>query len=86
MRRIIPEPELFRGKELCHKQARELAMIDRILVANPSAAEAVWKDLEGPLAKTGRRGTLSRSGIARSHHQTDDRIQLFESCLSPGGF
>ena len=77
MRRIIPEPDLFRGKELRHKQARELAMIDPILLANPSAAEAVWKDLEGPLAKTGRRGTLSRSGSARSHHQTNDWLQLF---------
>jgi len=65
MRRIIPEPELFRGRLLCHKQARELAMIDRILVANPSAAEAVWKDLEGPLAKTGRRG-LSADQVLRA--------------------
>ena len=65
MRRIIPEPELFRGRLLRHKQARELAMIDRILVANPSAAEAVWKDLEGPLAKTGRSG-LSADQVLRA--------------------
>ena len=65
MRRIFPEPDLFRSRQLRHKQARELAMIDRILVANPSAAEAVWKDLEGPLAKTGRRG-LSADQVLRA--------------------
>ena len=65
MRQIIPEPELFRAKRLHHKQSRELAAIDRILVANPSAAEAVWKDLQGLLAKTGRPG-LSADQVLRA--------------------
>jgi len=66
MRRIVPEPELFRGKQLGHKQARELAMIDRILLANPTAAEAVWKDLQGgPLTKKGRPG-LSADQVLRA--------------------
>jgi len=65
MRRIVPEPELFRNRQLRHKQARELAAIDRILLANPSAAEAVWKDLQGPLAKTGRPG-LSADQVLRA--------------------
>jgi transposase, IS5 family len=65
MRRIIPEPELFRSRQLRHKQARELVAIDRILLANPSAAEAVWKDLQGTLAKTGRPG-LSADQVLRA--------------------
>ncbi|GMQ83248.1 MAG: ISNCY-like element ISRm17 family transposase [Rhodothermia bacterium] len=65
MRRIVPEPDLFRSRQLRHKQARELAAIDRILLANPSAAEAVWKDLQGPFAKTGRPG-LSADQVLRA--------------------
>lgn len=66
MRRIVPELELFRGKQLGHKRARELTAIDRILVANPSAAEAVWKDLQGgPLTKKGRPG-LSADQVLRA--------------------
>ena len=66
MRRIVPEPELFRSRLLGHKQSRELAAIDRILVANPSAAEAVWKDLQGgPLTKKGRPG-LSADQVLRA--------------------
>ncbi|MCH8245848.1 MAG: ISNCY family transposase [Bacteroidetes bacterium] len=65
MRRIVPEPDLFRSRQLRHKQARELAMIDRILVANPSAAEAVWKDLQGPLVRKGRPG-LSADQVLRA--------------------
>ncbi len=65
MRRIVPEPELFRSRQLRHKQSRELAAIDRILVANPSAAEAVWKDLQGPLVRKGRPG-LSADQVLRA--------------------
>ncbi len=65
MRRIVPEPELFRSRLLGHKQSRELAAIDRILVANPSAAEAVWKDLQGPLVRKGRPG-LSADQVLRA--------------------
>jgi hypothetical protein len=77
MRRIVPEPELFHAKQLRHKQARELAAIDRILVANPSAAEAVWKDLQGPLSKTGRPGLSADQVLRAAITRADDRIQLF---------
>jgi len=62
---MVPDPDLFRRKPLPHKQARELALIDRILVANPSIAAAVWNDLQGPLARTGRPG-LSADQVLRA--------------------
>ena len=74
MRQIIPEPELFRAKRLHHKQSRELAAIDRILVANPSAAEAVWKGL---LAKTGRPGLSADQVLRAANTRADDWLQLF---------
>ena len=76
MRRIVPEPELFRGKQLGHKQARELAMIDHILVANPSAAEAVWKDLQGPLVRKGRPGLSADQVLRAAIARADERLQL----------
>jgi transposase, IS5 family len=65
MRRITPELDLFRPHQLLHKRVRELAAIDRILVANPQMAEAVWKDLHKRVARTGRPG-LSADQILRA--------------------
>ncbi|MFT5142054.1 MAG: IS5 family transposase [Thalassolituus oleivorans] len=65
MRRITPELDLFRPHQLLHKRARELAVIDRILVANPQMAEAVWLDLHKRVAKTGRPG-LSADQVLRA--------------------
>jgi len=45
---------------LSHRQARELEMIDRILLANPSLVEAVWKDLQRHVA----RRALGRPGLS----------------------
>jgi transposase, IS5 family len=65
MRRITRDPELFRPRHLGYKRAGELAAIDRILVANPQAAELVWNDLQGRVAKTGRPG-LSADQVLRA--------------------
>jgi hypothetical protein len=65
MRRITAEADLFLPRQLTHKRARELAAIDKILVANPQIAEAVWRDLRGRRGRTGRPG-LSADQVLRA--------------------